>query len=198
MAINNGIQNYIVLDCRKSKVDWIKQSVMSSDLPKILHFEESDIDWEECEKYALKNIVLEIWDDWNINFDIDKLVEKFKLRRRTISNYILHGVELGVCTKSLNDIYLETVNEVRKDAYSKPIHCITDDVYFKTKFEAGEYYKDIFPKTGALKLTTYINQNTPYKGKMFEYITKEEFNNMKELSLTDNGITVIGDKFNIK
>lgn len=44
LALNNNIHNYIVLDCRKSNKEWIKKSVMSSDLPIIFNFQEDDID----------------------------------------------------------------------------------------------------------------------------------------------------------
>lgn len=50
MALDYGIENYIVIDCRKSEVDYIKQNIMISKLSKI--FDLTNIDWQLCHEYA--------------------------------------------------------------------------------------------------------------------------------------------------
>lgn len=55
LARNNGIENYIVIDCRKSELEWIKNSILNSELPNILNFKEEDINWNKCEEFVAKN-----------------------------------------------------------------------------------------------------------------------------------------------
>lgn len=57
LAIANGIksENYIVIDCRKSTLEWIKQNILKSRLSELFNL--STIDWFRCEEYALSNLV---------------------------------------------------------------------------------------------------------------------------------------------
>lgn len=61
LAISNGISNYVELDCKKSELNYIKKSILESELPKLLNFNETDINWEECEKYATSSIVYDMF-----------------------------------------------------------------------------------------------------------------------------------------
>jgi len=61
IALNNDIENYIELNCQKSDAEYIKKSILESDLPKILKFCENDIDWNKCEKYATNSLVYEVY-----------------------------------------------------------------------------------------------------------------------------------------
>ena len=48
IAMVNGIKNYICVDCRNSRIEWIKNSIMDSNLPKLFGFAVDDIDWLKC------------------------------------------------------------------------------------------------------------------------------------------------------
>lgn len=99
IAISNGIlpQNYIQLDCRYSNTDYIKGSIMSSNLPKLLDFTESDIDWSECNRLATSSRVYEACELWNGGIHITKdISNKMKLTQNTIRNYLRRGFELGI------------------------------------------------------------------------------------------------------
>lgn len=53
LARYNGVDNYIVLDCRESNLEYIKKSILTSDLANI--FDMSIINWKECEEFAFIN-----------------------------------------------------------------------------------------------------------------------------------------------
>ncbi len=59
LAIENGIkeENYIVINCRESDMEWIKKDVLKSELNNL--FDLSKIDWNKCEEFALSNRVKE-------------------------------------------------------------------------------------------------------------------------------------------
>lgn len=103
LAIFNGIkpENYIIIDFRESTLEWGKEHILNSRLSEI--FDLSKINWEECEEYALKNIIKEVCDYWrsikNINplFSTKELKEEFQLDRTTLSKYLKIGNERGWC-----------------------------------------------------------------------------------------------------
>lgn len=103
-AIKNGIKpkNYVVIDFRYSTLEWGKEHILNSRLNEI--FDLSDIDWEQCEKYALKNIVKEVCDYWHEHVEVNKeklnlkkLSHIFCLNRDTIGKYLNKGYKLGWC-----------------------------------------------------------------------------------------------------
>lgn len=100
LAYENGIDNYIQLDCNISDIHYIKHSIKNSILNEL--FDLTEINWLECNEYALKNIVYEVCKFWEQHRGINKenititdLSKIFKLDRRTIGYYLKKGVELG-------------------------------------------------------------------------------------------------------
>lgn len=99
IAIKNGVlpENYIVLDCRYSNTEYIKNSIMSSNLPQLLDFQENQINWDECNKFATSSRVFEACKLWNNgNHVIKDIADKMKINRNTVSNYLRRGFELGI------------------------------------------------------------------------------------------------------
>lgn len=98
LAKKNGIKDYVVIDCRESGKDWIKNSIMNSILPAVLNFIEEDIDWNECGKAASGNYCKEVCNYYNEHdVSIDDLVQKFRIDRSTIYHYLKIGNEVGWC-----------------------------------------------------------------------------------------------------
>jgi len=98
LAKSNNIYNYIVIDCRKSEMEWIKNSIMNSKLPRLLNFKEEDINWLKAQEFAcssLVKIVCQNFSDGNKNTLM--IADKFKLNRGTVTRYLKQGVELGWC-----------------------------------------------------------------------------------------------------
>lgn len=98
LALQNGIKYYIQLDCRESNKEWIKRSVIDSQLLKILKIDETQIDWNKCDEYATNSLVKEICDVYNKNpMAITRLAKKFNVGVSTVSRYLKKGTELGLC-----------------------------------------------------------------------------------------------------
>ena len=99
LAINNNIleSNYIQIDCKNSSMQYIKNSIMRTNLPELLCFEECDIDWNECNKFATSSRVYEACDMWNNStLTRQEIANKMKMHRGTINRYIQKGKELGI------------------------------------------------------------------------------------------------------
>ena len=76
----------------------IKDNLLKSDIVKIINL--NNIDWEECERFALSNRVIEIceyWNDKKENETTSDLESIFKINKNTIIEYLKKGTELGWC-----------------------------------------------------------------------------------------------------
>jgi len=139
LAKENGITNYIVLDCRNSNLEWIKNNVMNSDLPKLLNFNESDIDWLKCHEYACKNLIKEICYLWKIGESINNIAEKFKLHRSSIIKYLKQGVKLGWCNYNPKE-EIKKGSLMRQKKNNIKIICLTTNEVFNSIIEACKIY----------------------------------------------------------
>ena len=76
LAIENGIksENYIVLDCRKSELEWIKNSILNSRLNEVFNLD--NFDWDKIELKARENnltkIAKDMWDNGATYEQIEK------------------------------------------------------------------------------------------------------------------------------
>lgn len=99
LALSNGIkeENYIIIDCRKSELEHIKQSILESRLNEL--FDLSKIDWLKAEEFALSNLVKKVC-EYKANSphlsctDIGMIMN---LGRSTVLIYIKKGAKLGWC-----------------------------------------------------------------------------------------------------
>ena len=116
-ALRNGIKNYIVIDARYSESEWIKNSIMNSELPKLFNFTEKDIDWKKCNKFAVGNLVKEICiKQNNNNLSVKELSEYYKLSDTTIRSYLKKGTVFGWCDYNR---YKEENKKIKRVAWNK-------------------------------------------------------------------------------
>lgn len=104
LAIKNGIKHYVVIDCRYSEIQWIKNSIMNSELPHLLHFSEEDIDWYKAEQDAVKNLVREVCEEWEKekSYDYSIVGKKFNISKSTVQDYLALGAKHGWCSYNPN------------------------------------------------------------------------------------------------
>lgn len=98
LAIKNKIneENYIVIDCRESNLEWIKNNILNSKLVDI--FDLSNIDWSKCNKYACNSLVKQACDLWNRGIHSTKEIGGImKLNKNTICSYLKRGTKSRLC-----------------------------------------------------------------------------------------------------
>ncbi|XZH34387.1 hypothetical protein ACSW8L_15865 (plasmid) [Clostridium perfringens] len=98
IALQNGIKHYIELDCSESNLEYIKNSILNSELAELFNL--SIIDWTSCGEFANKNIVKEICDYWNNKREDETtsdVGDRFKIDISTINRYLKRGAKLGWC-----------------------------------------------------------------------------------------------------
>ena len=97
LARNNGIVNYIVLDCRYSTYEWIKNSIMTSKLPQLLNFNKNDINWDYVYEYANKNLIKEIANLYKEDLSAKEFAKMLNMKHTTVNKYLNIAHTLGWC-----------------------------------------------------------------------------------------------------
>lgn len=146
LALNNGIKHYIELDCRCSDLNYIKRSILNSELTKL--FDLSKIDWLICEEFALKNIVKEVCLMYNKKVSVKDISKKYNINIRTIRRYISKGREVGLIEKPKRIYNRNKENNKSKEKKFKKIK--------NNKNKVGIYKDDQF--LGAFNSNTELEQ----------------------------------------
>ena len=136
LAKDNGIENYIVLDCRYSELELIKRSIMHSKLPNLLDFKENDMDWLKCHKHACSSFVKKSCDLWNdgIRNTLD-IANILKIGRSTVIRYLNQGAKAGWCNYEPKQ-EIKKGSKLRLGKGCKAIVCLTTGETFKSQKEA--------------------------------------------------------------
>lgn len=98
LAEANGIEHYVVIDCRRSNIDWIRDNIIESKLLSVLNFNIEQIDWNECHAFACNTMVKNVCNLWNSGIrSITLIGREISLHRSTVGKYLKQGTELGWC-----------------------------------------------------------------------------------------------------
>lgn len=123
----NGIKT-IRINCFKSDLEYIKNNILNSELNNI--FDLSNINWNKCEEFALKNRDKKVCDLFNKGDKGIKEISKiFKLAECTIRRILNKGNKLGWC----NYDNKENRDKKNREMFSKKV-----SVYKNGEFK-GEY-----------------------------------------------------------
>lgn len=97
MSIANGIkpENYIVIDCRKSDFNFIKENILNSRLADV--FDLSSVDWALVLRESTKSILISICKAWEEGLSVKEISTKYMIGRITVSRYLQIGTEIGIC-----------------------------------------------------------------------------------------------------
>ena len=171
LAMSNGFTDdtYIVLDCRESKRDFIKQSIMNSALPSIFNFSEDDIDWNKCEEHACSNLVKTACDLWNNGIhnasEIARLMNK---SRCTTSIYLRKGHDIGWIEYEPSD--------------KMPVICLENNYVFPYSTLCSKYSEKLFGVFISKKcvINNLCGDSKSTHGFHFQHINRKEFNQIKQ------------------
>lgn len=131
LALNNGIKHYIIIDCRESILQHIKSNILDSELNEL--FDLSNINWEQCEEYALKNKVKEVCDYYKPGISTSDLAKEFGISKSTIRIYLNKGTELGWC-KYDGEEEMRHGRELSGERTCKPVSQFTLDGEFRKTY----------------------------------------------------------------
>lgn len=96
LALQVGIQNYIELDCRYSDFEYIKNSILNSELSTVFNL--SLINWDKLAKDCQKSKVIEVCDIYNSGIkNTVEIAKLLNLNSSTVSDYLRRCDEMGLC-----------------------------------------------------------------------------------------------------
>lgn len=94
LAFSNKISKYYAIDCRKSELEWIRNSILKSNMN--LLFDLSNIDWLKCHEFACSSFVKKSCDLWNEGIRSTVEISRIlNFHSATISRYLKRGKILG-------------------------------------------------------------------------------------------------------
>lgn len=175
-ALNQGISHYIVINAKVSEFNYIKESIINSELASIISLD--NVDWIEIEDEVNQNgVVKEMCEYWESHPEatIVDLENMFHRSEKIIYDRLKIGYEMGWCHK-----------RDTKAPVIRPIKYVDTNIYFRDARIASRNSIELFGK----KIPDSTIRYKAKHNKEFQYISREEFN-----SAYDNGCLCIGDKF---
>jgi len=127
IAINNGIEHYIVIDCFDSNFNYIKDSVLNSELLYLLKIDPSKINWTHIHNQAGISLSKKILDEYiNVTQNVQQISKNLGLCVPTVKKYLEIWNDLGLC-------------EYKDKFKNRWVYCVNIDMYFKTCPIASKY-----------------------------------------------------------
>lgn len=121
LALSNGVEHYIVLDCRKSDLDYIKASILDSELSVL--FDLSNIDWLKCSKATITSNVMLCANLWNDGMKNTQDISDYTgIHISSVISNLKKAAKSGLCDFVIN--YKKNRNRY------KPVLCVeTQKIY---------------------------------------------------------------------
>lgn len=158
-AKNHGIYYYIVIDCRYSFFDFIKENVIASGLLKLINVSSEKIDWDQCYKDALNSKVFIVAQYWNEGMSNGEISSLLQISRGTVAKYLKKAADLKICDYSREEsIKRMGINNKGCKNPRYGIHLSEDTKKKISDANKGKYIGNNNPNFGNHKLS---NDNNP-------------------------------------
>lgn len=170
LAIEHGYK-IIRIDCSYSDYEYIKTNILNSELSSLFNL--TNIDWDKCEEFALRNIVKDVCDYKNNhpNITINELSKVFDLVHSTIRKYLHKGTKLGWCNYDGKEEKKKSIDK-RSTRKMIPLYCVNTDSYYKNSYIASKNLNLIQSSVSRVISNGTLN----LKGFKFNKITQVQYN----------------------
>ena len=95
LAKENGISKYIVIDCSRNELEFLKQSIIDSELLSYLNIKE--VDWGEVFRYSQRSITDEIVELYQKGLKLKDISSILGIHTTTIRRHLLNATVMGRC-----------------------------------------------------------------------------------------------------
>ena len=142
LAIKNKVTNYVVLDCRNSEDEWIKNSVTKSILNRLLKIE-NGVNWVKCAEGMCSTLVKVASDMWRGGIrSTTEIYNKLGISEERARAYLKRGVMLGWCDydpkEAMEKVY--SLMRITTAVNRRMVSCLTTGEIFDSQKEAREKY----------------------------------------------------------
>jgi len=118
-ALSNGIDYYFEIDAKVSNDEYLKSSIINSGIFNKLKIEDRNINWLKVSEGTSLSFIKRTSDLWNKGMSIKNISEKLKLNRNTISEYLIKGNKLGLCSYQKKPLKAKIVQLNKENVYIK-------------------------------------------------------------------------------
>lgn len=133
LAKENEIENYIVVDCRYSDLEWIKNNILSSKFNELYNL--TQIDWNICNQFATSSLVKSVCNLYHKGNSVTEIMHISKLSRFPVLKYLKQGTNLGWCHYDPKE-EMRKMNKLNKNS-SKPVVRLSLQGEYIDEFESG-------------------------------------------------------------
>lgn len=142
MANSNNIDNYVVIDCRYSTMEYMKNSILNSVLNEIYNL--NSIDFQQAYEDTWKtNTIKQVCDLWNNGNDIEEISNIVKVSEYTIIKYLKRGNRLGWCCYDKYKIHEIRKNKLVAKLSLRVVQLNKDNVFIKEWDSAKDVYRQL-------------------------------------------------------
>lgn len=142
IAKENYIKDYIIINCSKSELNFIKNNILNSKLSKLFNL--SNIDWLKCYEYACNSLIKVACDLWNSGIEKTSEISKImKVSNCTVISYLKKGKILNWTNYDPDVSRHKPRLECRKEngSSARKVVCVNTGEIFNCIDNAIEYYK---------------------------------------------------------
>lgn len=140
LALNNGVDKYVEIDCRKSELGWVKDNILKS--LSMLNLE--SVQWDKAWVDSQDSLCVKTWRLWNGGIHDVKYISKvLNLHPSTTWRYLKIGSECNKCSYSIEESVKSSISKRSGHNHynAKNVICLTTGKIFRTALEAAVYYK---------------------------------------------------------
>ena len=114
LALNNNINNYIIIDCRYSEFNWLKENIIKELSP---YFDLTNINWELAWLESQRSLVWEVKRLYDLGYTTKEIAKEMNIDISTVRDYKRKlGIEIENKTKVKEENLLKT-KELLKQGY---------------------------------------------------------------------------------
>ena len=94
MADKRGVSYYVVLDCQRSDNEYIRQSILNSELATL--FDLSFVDWDAVSMKSLKSVFIQAINMFRSNVDGSIILNELPVSSYTLNRYVKKAKKMGL------------------------------------------------------------------------------------------------------
>lgn len=176
------VQNYVVIDARKSEKHLLKKSVLYSDLYYII--DPLYIEWTKVHTNSLRSNIKKAASMYNNDVLIKDIADSLSVSISTVHNYLVSASDVGLCNYNVEESKLKSYDFFKNNLTqinSKPILCVENGFVFSSSKKCDELSLDLLGKhLSSSNIRKVLNGERNHTGNYtFQYITRSDFNRIK-------------------
>lgn len=190
LALDNGIDSYIEVNCSESDFLYIKNSILNSELKN--HLQLNDVNWEELNKNIENSNSLKCLNLWNNQIqDINEISKILNIKPHVVRRYIKIWSDIGRCNYNEGLSRKNLIIQTYKDGTSKTWTSVNEILESNLNYKRVELDKclcGIIQEVYNCKFE-YVNgiRNGSKAKKVAQYtiegIKIEEYKSLKEINM---------------